>query len=386
MNPLSSKSKSRTWAGIVVIALACALLTACSPKPSASAVLKDAVTATSAKILRNGAVAEGQIIDGGKFTEVQDPNDAGGHYVNNAVLTGAQNDFKQISRQTPGNLQSFDPIRDFAMARSGETISFNITNFKVLSTEFTQEGQKVTQKIRLKDTSSDMGTFDASVKYTIAAGLIKTASFDKALFNPQNPSEVCMYSPINCAKKIKLHFEVNRVKLIMGKALNAYEVAQRLSEGTQKSYFEQIMKNMDSTVRATTSWTTQNSDASAGSVYDAKTQTGVTFSSYDDPAAISQENYQDGRHGPDNGFVSGIFFDTTDGGSTYFYADILFDQSSARYVITDSQGLIIANLHFEGTRLVDFVDNTIGTNSIFTISNRVDAPLLASKLVGVGKG
>ena len=371
-----------------VVAMVAATLSGCASGTASSSpadALAAAANATSAKIAATGAVAASKVHGGTSINEVHDPSDAGGLYVNDAVLTGATLDFKQISRQSPGDLKSFEAAAQIAQAKVGDQVQYASANFKVLSSVVIANKNGFVQTIRVHDVYGNMGTFTARIVYATNAGLITNVDFDKALFDKSNPEEVCIYYPTNCINHMTLNFESNTVTALMRQAFGKYETAQNLASGDNQRFFEIIMNKMDKTVKADKSWTTTNADKTAGTVFDAASNKGVVFSAYGDATAISASNAYDGRHGPDNGFVSGLFFDTTDGGSTYFYGPIAFTPATGVYTISDSDNNVVASLHFAQGLLADYNDNTIGINDKFTINTTVDAELLNAKLTKVPK-
>ena len=370
------------------LALIAATLTACSSGAASSSPadqLATAAKATSAKIASTGAVATSKAHGGISLNEVHDPSDAGGMYVNDAVMTGANLDFKQISRQSPGDMRSFETTAQIATAKVGDQVQYASANFKVLSTVVISNKAGFVQTVRVHDVYGNLGTFNARIVYGLSDGLISNVDFDKALYDKSNPEEVCLYYPTNCISHLTMTFDPNVVAASMGEGLAKYETAQNLASGDNQRFFESIMKNLDKTIKTDKSFTTVNTDKTAGTVFDAATNRGVVFSAYGDANAIDASNAYDGRHGPDLGFVSGLFFDTTDGGSTYFYGPISFDSKSGIFTIKDSQNFVVANLHFANGLLVDYNDNTIGINDKFTISTVVDTELLKAKLAKLPK-
>ena len=371
-----------------VVGLLAATLASCSQVAktnSAAEQLVSVANATSAKIAETGAVAGDKTHGGLAVVEVHDPSDAGGLYVNDSVMTGANLDFKQISRQSPGDLKSFEAASQIAQAKVGDVVQYASANFKVLSSVVVANKTGFVQTVRVHDVYGNMGTFTARIVYGVNQGLISSVDFDKALFDKSNPEEVCLYYPTNCVSHLTLNFDTNTVTALMRQALAKYETAQNLASGDNQRFFEAIMNKMDKTVKADKSWTTTNTDKTAGTVFDAAKNKGVVFSSYGDATAITTSDAYDGRHGPDNGFVSGLFFDTTDGGSTYFYGPITYVAATGLYTINDSQNNMVANLRFANGFLADYTDNTIGINDKFTIRNTVDSELLNTKWAKVPK-
>jgi hypothetical protein len=371
-----------------VVAMVAATLSGCASGTASSSpadALAAAANSTSAKIAATGAVAASKVHGGTSINEVHDPSDAGGLYVNDAVLTGATLDFKQISRQSPGDMKSFEAAAQIAQAKVDDVVQYASANFKVLSSVVVANKTGFVQTVRVHDVYGNMGTFNARIVYGVNQGLISSVDFDKALFDKSNPEEVCLYYPTNCVSHLTLNFDTNTVTALMRQALAKYESAQNLASGDNQSFFEAIMNKMDKTVKADKSWTTTNTDKTAGTVFDAANNKGVVFSSYGDATAITTSDAHDGRHGPDNGFVSGLFFDTTDGGSTYFYGPITYVSATGLYTINDSQNNMVANLWFANGFLADYTDNTIGINDKFTIRNTVDTDLLNTKWAKVPK-
>jgi hypothetical protein len=373
----------RSVASLTAIVFSLASLTACAPKtnvePPASQ-LAAAALATQARIASSGAIARASAHGPIEFTEVYDASHANARFVNDAVLLGANQDFKEISRRAVGEMGAFGAIRQIATAKPGGTFEYASESLKVLANKVVQTKNGFVQTLKVKDLLGGLGTFTAQLKYEVGEGLITNVEVDHALFDESNPEEVCFYYPANCVQQVSLNFSVKAVHSLMAAAFNKYEVAQNLAEGTNKQYFEAIMHKMDSTFDFYDSWTTVNADASAGSVFNAKSKRGVAFNSYDAPAPIDGTADLSGIHGPDNGFVSGLFFDPTDGGSTYFYGPISFDAATQTFEIRDNQNTLMAQLTFVGDKLVSYVDNTIGANGKFTLSAKVDTELLKSKL------
>ena len=378
-------SLARSVVGLSAIVFLLASLTACASKtnvePPASQ-LAAAALATQARIASSGAIATATAHGPIEFTEVYDASNANGRFVNDAVLLGANQDFKHISRRARGEMGAFAAIYQIATSKTGATFEYASESLRVLANKVVQGKHGFLQTLKVKDLQGGLGTFSAQIDYEIFNGLISGVKLDPALFDESNPEEVCFYYPANCVQQVSFNYKVKSVHSLMGVAFNKYEVAQNLAEGTNKQYFEEIMSKMDSTFDFYDSWTTVNADASAGSIFDAKSKRGATFNSYDAPAPINATGGLSGIHGPDNGFVSGLFFDPTDGGSTYFYGPISFDAATQTFEIRDSQNALKAQLTFFADKLVSYVDNSIGADEKFTISTKVDAELLKSKLAG----
>lgn len=382
------KIRARVFFGATIVMTVTAALSGCASdraNNSPADALAAAANATSSKIAATGAIAASKAHGGISINEVHDPSDAGGLYVNDAVLTGASLDFKQISRQSPGDLKSFEAATHIATAKVGDQVQYASAIFKVLSSVVITNKIGFEQTIHVHDVYGNMGTFTARIVYATNEGLISGVDFDQALFDKSNPEEVCLYYPTNCISHMTLNFDPNKVTALMRQALSKYETAQNLGSGDNQRLFEIIMNKMDKTVKADRSWTTTNADATAGTVFDASSNKGVVFSSYGDATAVTSKGAYDGKHGPDNGFVSGLFFDTTDGGSTYFYGPITYETANNLYTIRDSQNNMIAKLWFANGLLADYTDNTIGTNDKFTIRNIVDTELLNTKLAKVAE-
>lgn len=347
--------------------------------------LVQSIKATQEKIAAGGAIATATTQGGLEVTEVYDATDNGGLYVNDSVLIGLAEEFKQISRQAQGNMKSFEAFKQIAISQVGEVVYYASADFKVLKNKVSATDDGFMQVLQVHDVYGTMGTFSASLDYKVDHGLITTVKLDKALFNKSNPEEVCLYYPTNCINIVSFNFNSKSVTDKMREAFAKYEVAQNLSTGTNKQHFENIMRKMDLTLTEYKSWTTVNADMSSGTVFDATRNLGVIFDPYGDPTKINGLADLDGHHGPDLGFVSGLFFDTTDGGSTYFYGPISFNSNTETYSIYDGQNSLVANLHFEGNTLVGFNNNTIGSADHHSISNRVDSALLNANLAKVLK-
>ena len=347
--------------------------------------LAHAIEATQAKIAAGGAIATATTQGGLEVTEVYDATDNGGLYVNDSVLIGLAEEFKQISRQAQGNMKSFEAFKQIAISQVGEIVYYASADFEVLENKVSATDDGFMQVLKVHDVYGTMGTFSASLDYKVDHGLITNVKFDKALFNKSDPEEVCLYYPTNCINIVNFNFNSKSVTDKMREAFTKYEVAQNLFAGTNQQHFENIMRKMDSTLTEYKSWTTVNADKSSGTVFDATRNLGVIFDHYGDPTKINGLADLDGHHGPDLGFVSGLFFDTTDGGSTYFYGPISFDPSTETYSIYDGQNSLVANLHFEGNKLVGFNNNTIGSADHYSMTNRADSDLLNANLAKVLK-
>jgi len=363
-------------------------ITACSieSKPkSAAEELAVATDNTVSEISTSGVVASGTYHGNQSFTEVHDPSSAGGRYVNDAVLTGPNLEFRQISRQSSGDLKAFKAAIGFAQAKIGDQVEYASSSFNVLGASVASNKTGFSKTFNLEDAYGNLGKFKATVAYTVENGLVTGVSFDQALFDKDNPEEVCIYSPTNCIIQEQFDFDPKAVSALMLSAFDKYEVSQNLASGSNKDHFEAIMRKMQKTASEYRSWTTTNVDKNSGSIFDAATGQGVSFNPYDETTRTSSKQAYSGRYGPDSGFVSSLFFDTTDGGSTYFYGPISFSAETSTFTIRDNQGNLVAKLHFIDNLLVDFVSNTIGLNEKFTISKTVDQDLLKRELAKLAK-
>ncbi|NBR61205.1 MAG: hypothetical protein EBT86_06075 [Actinobacteria bacterium] len=375
-------------ASLAIATLTVTSLTACSTvfKPESDAEeLVAAIDNTVTKISATGVIATGTYHRNQSFTEVFDPNAAGAHYVNDSVLLGPNLEFRQISRQSQGDLKAFKAAIGFAKAKVKAQVEYASSVFNVLASSVVSNEDEFLQTLKLQDVYGNLGKFNATITYHIENALVTGVSFDQAMFDQENPEEVCIYSPTNCIIQEQFDFDSEAVPKLMLLAFNKYEVSQNLASGNNKEFFETIMRNMDKTVGQYKSWTTVNTDGSTGSVFDAATGKGVSFNPYDETTEISAKDAYTGRFGADSGYVSSLFFDTTDGGSTYFYGPISYSVETNTFTIKDSQDTTVAKLHFEKGILVDFLSNTIGLNEKFTISEAVDQKLLESKRAKVSK-
>jgi len=345
-----------------------------------SVTLAKAIKATEQKISATGFVAKIQVHGGSQATEVFDPKDNGGLFVNDAVMVDSALNFRQISRQTSDQVRSFLSAAQVAEAHVGATLDFAAYTFKVESKKVTEKSGEYVEALKLTEQDGQLGTFLATVRFGIKGGLISQVSFDKGLFDPTAPEEVCSYAPTNCVESATYDYTASNVAQLMGEAFGKYEQAQSLAVGPSHLLFEQIMRDLDQTYKTYKSWTVQNADSSAGAVFDAATGNGVTFDSYDSPQIFDASQAGSGRFGPDNGFVSSIFFDTTDGGSTYFFGPITFDAAQGVYTVHDTSGSEVATFTFVNHVLQQYVDSTFG-HDVYTVRGQANKDLLAREAV-----
>ena len=381
-----SRSLARIVSALLPLAMIGVVATGCStvsrsetPAKQLALILQN----TQSKIATVGSVASSITQSDLELTEVYDPKDNGGMFVNDSVLTGSKQEFKQISRQARGNMKSSEIFMEIGSSKVGEIVYYATTNFEVLENKISESKDGFLQSLKLHDVDGNRGTFRAIIEYKVEQGLITNVKFAKDWFNKSDPEEVCLYAPTNCISNVSFSFDSKRVVDKMKEAFTKYEVSQNLSSGTNQQHFESIMRKMDSTVAEYKSWTTVNEGKTIGSVFDSSRDKGVKFDIYGEPAEIKGVADLNGRQGPDNGFVSGLFFDTTDGGSTYFYGPISFDANTGIYSIYDTQNTLVANLHFAGNKLIAFNNNFLWEKDKFSISKEVDTDLLHAYLAKV---
>jgi hypothetical protein len=345
-------------------------ISGCSTAVSAEKELRNAVAATKLALANQGVVASFTEFDGSVAREVHDP--AFGLYVNDATETGKGHDFKQISRNNQSSASAIDSTLNFVGAKLGAELWFAGTNYALKSANVTRSSNSVLlEKIMLKNLDDKKSVVSATLRFTLADGLITKVEISDNLNNKSNPPEVCQYYPTSCTKVVSLDYGSATVREVMAHAFAGYEASQ--IHGTKNiQNFEALARLMQTTAANMKSWTTLNPDGSVGTIYDAKLGRGSNWNPYDGGDKLTPKNVYTGWSGPDLNVFSQTFFDTTDGGSSFFYQDILVDHNTGTYSIKDSSGATAATFRFANNRLVAFSDSL----DRFTVSPVADPRVL----------
>jgi hypothetical protein len=362
----------RATALIAVAAVVGLGLAGCSVKPSAAKELQAAVSATEKAISTRGVLASFTEFDASVAREVHDPKF--GLYVNDATEIGSANSFKQISRNNLSSASAIDSVLNFVGAKVGAQVWFAGTNYEINSKSLvrTPDGT-IEEKLTLKNMDDKKSIVSGSLRFTIKAGLISRVLVSPAFYNKANPEEVCQYSPESCTRDLRLDYSSAEISKAMAHAFAGYEFSQ-IHGGDNVQNFEALMRAMQQTVDTLKSWTTLNQDASVGSVYDAEAKHGASWNPYDGGDKLTATNVNAGWSGPDNNAVSQTFFDTTDGGSSFFYQSIEVDHATGTYSVKDSSGAIAATFTFADGILSGFSD----TFNQFTVSPKAEPQVLAN--------
>jgi hypothetical protein len=365
----------RAVRGAALLATAALLalgLTGCSTALSPESELRAAVTATKLALTNRGVVASFTEFDGSVAREVHDP--AFGFYVNDATENGKEHEFKQISRNNLSSASAIDSALNFVGARVGAKLWFAGTNYSLKSASVARSSDSVLEeKLVLKNIDDNKSVVSATLGFTLADGLIAKVRVSDSLNNKANPPEVCQYYPTYCTKEVSLNYRSADVSEVMAHAFAGYEASQ-LHGASNVQNFEALMRAMQNSVDKLKSWTTLNHDGSVGSVYDAKLGKGANWNPYDGGDKLTPTNVYAGWSGPDNNAVSQTFFDATDGGSSFFFQDVLVDHATGNYSIYDSSGAVAATFSFTDGVLVSFSD----TLDRYTVSPVADPKILAN--------
>lgn len=357
---------------LATTALLGVVLSGCGTTASPEQELRAAVTATKLEISSQGVVASFTEFDGSVAREVHDPTF--GLYVNDATETGKGSKFKQISRNNLSSASAIDSALNFVGAKVGEELWFAGTNYALKSASVTRSSDSVLEeRFVLKNIDDSKSIVAATLSFTLADGLIAKVEVSDSLNNKTNPPEVCQYYPTSCTKEVSLDYRSAAVSEVMAHAFAGYEASQ-LHGASNVQNFEALMRAMQNSVDKLKSWTTLNHDGSVGSVYDAKLGKGANWNPYDGGDKLTRANVYAGWSGPDNNAVSQTFFDTTDGGSSFFFQDVLVDHSTGNYSIYDSSGAVAATFSFTDGVLVSFSD----TLDKDTVSPVADPKILAN--------
>ena len=356
------------------ILLVLSWLTGCSNTSSAAELQK--IVANSQKQLETiGAVISVTTPDSSVYSEVTDAKAT--RFVNSAVFN-KEGVLTHISRKLPSDVLSLRAGFAIATGKVGSTFDFAGSTFKFKSVEVTIKNDHYTVSFKVLDTTGTMGTFSSSADFKFQDDLITAITLNKNLYNKDNPEEVCYYYPAGCSLSSVIDYSQVSVSKAMTKAIKAYEKSQ-LHDPQSVTNFEDIMQQMNETYNQYLSWTTTNSDQSAGIIYSSAKDEGVRWDSYGDPAIkFSADSISSTNNGPDLGFVSGLFFDTTDGGSTFFYDKVIKTNANS-YDILSSDGTVAGSLNFTNGLLTSFMDNTIGFKDKYQVNPLADLVLLSKK-------
>ena len=367
----------RKISALLISAFLFTAVASCSLNSAAAKLLK-AVDNTDKQAATLGVYATDTLPDGTSVTEVQFPSNP--LFVDSAVFN-TDGSLKQTSRKTPGDVLSLRSAFSFARASVNSDVDFASTTFKVESSEISENQGIYTLKLKLKDTTGSMGTVETKIDYVVKDDLVQSVAIQDNLYNKTNPEEVCLYYPTGCSIGITLSYDQETITNEMKQAIALYESTQ-LHDKLTVANFEEIMTQMTTSYNQLSSWTTTDSTQESGTIFDATSNQGVSWDQFGDPAvAFTAANSQESNNGPDRGFTATIFFDTTDGGSTFFYDKVSSSVSgnTTTYDVSNTDGSIVGSFIFTNGILSSIVDNTIGVKVQYQVNPKADLVLLKQK-------
>jgi hypothetical protein len=351
-------------------------ITGCSAN-SSSAKLAKIISNTQKQMGTLGVLVTDTLPDGTTINEVHKPDST--FFVNEAVFN-TDGTLKQISRKNPGDVLSVNSAFAIATATTGQTFDFATTTFKILNIDYTNDKNEYKVNLKVKDQTGSMGTLNTTLTFETADDLVQSVNIDSNLYNRDNPEEVCLYYPTGCSLSSTLDYDTTNIDNQMNTAFEDYQNTQ-LHDPLTVANFKDIMTQINQTYSQYPSWTVTNSDESSGVVFDADSNKGVRWDSYGDPATVFDSSAnQELTNGPDMGFTSSIFFDTTDGGSTFFFSKVVATSSGTTnsYDVIGTDGSVMGNFTFTNGLLTGFTDS-LAVKTQYQVSPKADLVLLKKK-------
>ncbi|MFM8927523.1 MAG: hypothetical protein ACKOFA_04910, partial [Rhodoluna sp.] len=183
------------------------------------------------------------------------------------------------------------------------------------------------------------------------------------------------YLPTSCLLNLELDYNNSRIRSLMIKAKTKYESKWLKNEENIRN-FNALMKIAENTFEEVISWTTANADKTEGTIFDSTSKKGVNWSSYGPTESFSSPSR---LNAPDRGIISRTFFDTTDGGSNYFYDKVLVLGDRKGFKITNVDGSVALEITTAGEMITGYTDYTVAKQS-FEIIRAADEELLRKQL------
>ena len=328
---------------------------------------------TKAAISKTGAVVSGYDTSGALVQNVHKPNT--GFFVNDAVLVGDQEDIRPFDRQDSERARGIATAFDFAAAKIDQEIRFASNVFKVIEREVEERDANTTRlNLVLSDQLGNLGRVKVKVDYLFIDGLLVEVNFPDYLLPTGDSADVCYYFPTSCLINLELNYDKDSIDTLMNTAIAKFE-AKWLKTDETISNFYALMSAVEKTFNDYSSWTVVNEDATEGSIFDAESGEGVSWSSFSPTETFTKDNRFDSNFSLDHGFIRNTFFDSTDGGSNFFYASIDKATDKDEYSVINSDGAVAIVFTIKDGLLSQITDYQIAKHT-FSISNAADKELL----------
>jgi hypothetical protein len=369
-------------AGIVSLSLLSVItLSGCAALHSQQATPTSHLSLTSAR--KSGVLIVGRDTLGYRVEQVHTPDS--NRFVNNAVLYSHKSQIRQFNRSNQPIPSALDAAIRIYNAKVGSSVAFANGRFRVSATS-RKTGTDGWTELRTKLASTDTPSkvFEADFRFRFRRGLLVKVELPKAIEPSKDAADICYYYPAECLTEFAVSYDTKRVDSTMAAAQAKYERKWLRQPGSSKT-FESLMATAARTYRDLTSWTTVSADGSQGSIYDSTKNLGVTWGPYDPTRAFGAPSYRFQSDSPDLGWISDTFFDTTDGGSNFFYSAVRFLNSAQSYVVTNFDGTTAVEFHVKDGRISGITNFFLGNETI-SLSSGANTELLKSKLAYAPSG
>jgi len=328
---------------------------------------------TKAAMSKTGVVVSGYDTSGALVQNVHKPNT--GFFVNDAVLVGDQEDIRQFDRQDSERARAIVSAFDFAAAKIDQEIRFASNVFKVIEREVEERDANTTRlNLVLSDQLGNLGRVKVKVDYLFVDGLLVEVNFPDFLLPTGDSADVCYYFPTSCLINLELNYDKEAIDTLMNTAKAKFD-AKWLKTDETISNFYALMSAVEKTFNDYSSWTVVNEDATEGSIFDAESGEGVSWSSFSPTENFTKDNRFDNNFSLDHGFIRNTFFDSTDGGSNFFYASIEKATNKDEYSVINTDGAVAIVFTIKDGLLSQITDYQIAIQT-FSITNTADKELL----------
>jgi hypothetical protein len=328
---------------------------------------------------KSGVVLMGTDTLGYRVEQVHAPDSS--RFVNNAVLYSNKAQIRQFNRSNENLPAALDAAIRLYNAKVGSKVGFANSRFMVKASSRTNSGGRVVVHTKLARTDSPSKMFAADFSFRFGGGLLRQVSLPEEIQPSKDAADICYYYPAECLTEFTVSYDAKRVQAAIDNAQAKYERKWLRKPGSAKA-FETLMAAAARTYSDFTSWTVVSEDGSQGSIYDGKTNSGVTWGPYDPTRSFGLPRTRFQADAPDLGLVSNTFFDTTDGGSNFFYSEVNRVGAAGGYVVTNYDGTPAVEFEVRGgtlSRITSyFLDKEVVT--LTGVSNR---QLLKSKLAQI---
>jgi hypothetical protein len=355
-------------------------LAGCAAQPSASSSAKTHLSLTTAS--KSGVLLVGRDTLGYRVEQVHTPDS--NRFVNNAVLYSHKAQIRQYNRSNQPIPSALDAAIRIYNAKVGSSVAFANGRFRVSATR-RKTGTDGWTALRTKLAATDKPSkvFEADFRFRFKRGLLLNVQLPKAIEPSRDAADICYYYPAECLTEFTVSYDAKRVDSTMAAAQAKYERKWLRQPGSAKA-FESLMAAAARTYRDFSSWTTVSADGTLGSIFDAKTNSGITWGPYDSTHSFGPMVTRFPGDGPDLGLVSNTFFDTTDGGSNFFFSGVKFVNASQTYQVVNYDGSTAIEFGIRDGKLAQITNYFLG-KQVISVSGKANLQLLKSKQAELAK-